>query len=292
MNRQRASDLSRREAIGLIGATAAGLAGGAVARSASAEAANMPAGKSNGRLVRIDTQGEPIHIDIAKTAVIVVDMQNDFAAKGGMLDRVGIPITMIQQVLPATARVLAAARRADIPVIYLKMAFLPDLSDMGIPGSPNWRLHQKILVGTSIRDLNVGQTIQAPNGAESRILIRDTWNTNIVDELKPESSDLIIYKNRYSGFYKTELDKTLSGLDVRYLIVTGCTTSVCVESTIRDAVFRDSSPVLLAYCTAEPLGHDLPRSNYEATLLLIRGMGWVADSEAFIRAVQISAPPA
>lgn len=64
------------------------------------------------------------------------------------------------------------------------------------------------------------------------------------------------------------------------------TTSVCVESTIRDAMFRDYSPVLLEDCTAEPLGYGLSRSNYEASLLLIRGMGWVTNSEAFIRAVQ------
>jgi ureidoacrylate peracid hydrolase len=288
----RINDFSRREAIGFIGATAAGLAGGAVVRSASAEIENTLPSKRNGRLVRIDTQAEAIQIDTGKTAVIVVDMQNDFAAKGGMLDRAGIPITMIQEVLPATSRVLAAARREDIPVIYLKMAFRPDLSDMGIAGSPNWRAHQKILVGTTLRDLNVGQTVRAPNGAESRILVRDTWNTDILDELKPESSDVIIYKNRYSGFYKTDLDRTLSCLCIRYLIVTGCTTSVCVESTIRDAVFRDYSPVLLADCTAEPLGYNLSRSNYEASLLLISGMGWVTDSTAFIRAVQTSAPPA
>jgi ureidoacrylate peracid hydrolase len=287
MNQQRASNLSRRNVIAMIGATAAAsFAGDAVAQSASAQPSKTSTAKSNGRLVQMDAQVQAIEIDTAKTAVIVVDMQNDFASKGGMLDRAGIPITMIQQVVTPTARVLTAARRADIPVIYLKMAFRPDLSDMGIPDSPNWRAHHKILVGTTLRDLNVGKTIRAPNGAESRILVRDTWNTDILDELKPESSDVIIYKNRYSGFYQTELDKTLSVLGVRYLIVTGCTTSVCVESTIRDAMFRDYSPVLLEDCTAEPLGYGLSRSNYEASLLLIRGMGWVTNSEAFIRAVQ------
>jgi len=77
---------------------------------------------------------------------------------------------------------------------------------------------------------------------------------------------------RFSGFYETELDNKLKGLGIRYLIVTGCTTSVCVESTIRDAMFRDYSPVLLADCTAEPVGYGLPRSNHEATLLLIQLM--------------------
>jgi ureidoacrylate peracid hydrolase len=293
MDQQRISNLSRRKLIGLFGATAAAsLAGGSIAHSASEEPANVMTAKPNGRLVQIDAKADAIEIDISKTAVIVVDMQNDFASQGGMLDRAGISIAMIQQVVAPTARVLTAARKADIPIIYLKMAFRPDLSDIGTPDSPNWRAHHKILVGTTLRDLDVGKKIRAPNGAESRILVRDTWNTDVLDELKPESSDLIIYKNRYSGFYKTELDQKLTGLGARYLIVTGCTTSVCVESTIRDAIFRDYSPILLADCTAEPFGYGLPRSNYDASLLLIQTWCWVANSEAFIRALQPSAPPA
>jgi ureidoacrylate peracid hydrolase len=293
MNLERISKLSRRKLIGLFGATAAAsLAGGSTAHSFPEEPANAMAAKPNGRLVKIDTRVDPIEIDISKTAVIVVDMQNDFASQGGMLDRVGIPVAMIRQVVAPTARVLNAARQSNIPIIYLKMAFLPDLSDIGAPDSPNWRAHHKILLGTTIRDLDVGKKIRAPNGVESRILVRDTWNTDIVDELKPESSDLIIYKNRYSGFYKTELDQKLRDLGARYIIVTGCTTSVCVESTIRDAMFRDYSPILLADCTAEPFGYGLPRSNYDASLLLIQAWCWVASSEAFTRALQPSIPSA
>ena len=88
--------------------------------------------------------------------------------------------------------------------------------------------------------------MRAPNGAESRILIRDTWNTEILEELAPQPGDTVIYKTRYSGFYKTDLDAVLQNLGVKSLIVTGCSTSVCVESTIRDAMFRDYSCVLLA----------------------------------------------
>ena len=72
-------------------------------------------------------------------------------------------------------------------------------------------------------------------------------------------------------------------LRVRTLVVTGCTTSICVESTIRDATFRDYVPVLLTDCTAEPIGQDLPRSNHEASLLVVEtSLGWTATSNAFI----------
>jgi ureidoacrylate peracid hydrolase len=204
-------------------------------------------------------------------------MQNDFGSEGGMFQRAGIDISMIRRAVAPTARVLAAARKAGIKIIYLKMAFRPDLSDAGSPDSPNRVRH--LLFG-------VGKAVRAPNGAESRMLIRDTWNTDILPELTPKAADIVLYKHRFSGFYQTELDSTLKRLGVKYLIVTGCTTSVCVESTIRDAMFRDYSCVLLADCTAEPIGHDLPRTNHEASLLVIQTLlGWVSGSEEFIRAL-------
>ena len=282
----RPRNLSRREVIGLIGATAAAsLVGGASEQSASAEQTSAPNQKTKSGIARIDAKPEPIAIDMAKTVVIVVDMQNDFGSKGGMFDRGGTDITMIQRAVPPTARVLAAGRKAGLKVVYLKMGFRPDLSDLGAPDSPNWIGHHHAGVGTTVR---------APNGAEGRILIRDTWNTDIVNELKPEPADTVIYKHRYSGFYQTDLDATLKRLGARYLIFTGCTTSVCVESTIRDAMFRDYSPVLLADCTGEPIGYGLPRSNHEASLLLIveRNFGWVSISGEFIKAVESPASSA
>lgn len=231
------------------------------------------------RRIVLPAQPEPMNIDTAKTALIVVDMQNDFGSKGGMFDRAGIDISGIRKAVLPTARVLASARKAGIKVIYLKMAFRPDLSDAGPPDSPARINH--------LEHLNVGKIIKAPNGAESRILIRDTWNTDILEELAPKSGDVVIYKNRFSGFYQTDLDAILKRMGIRHLVVTGCTTSVCVDSTIRDAVFRDYRCVLLADCTAEPIGEGLPRSNYEASLLVVRTLlGWTSSSDEFIRALE------
>jgi ureidoacrylate peracid hydrolase len=129
----------------------------------------------------------------------------------------------------------------------------------------------------------------APNGKESRILIRDTWNTDILEELVPERGDVVIYKNRFSGFYQTDLDAILKRMGIRHLVVTGCTTSVCVDSTIRDAMFRGYRCVLLTDCTAEPIGQDFPRSNYDASLLVVRTLlGWTSTSDEFIRTLEAS----
>jgi ureidoacrylate peracid hydrolase len=206
-------------------------------------------------------------------------MQNDFVSKGGLLDRLGHDFSGIQKIVPRIREILELARKANITVVYLKMGYRPDLSDIGSEDSP---------MGMDNRRANVGEKMRAPDGREGRILIRDTWNTDIVEELRPQQGDIIVYKTRYSGFYNTELDAILKRRGIRTLIMTGCTTSVCVESTLRDAMFRDYSPVLLSDCTAEPLGQELPRSNHEASLFLIRSapFGAVATSTDFVKALE------
>jgi ureidoacrylate peracid hydrolase len=236
------------------------------------------ASKSN--KIHIQAKPAPIAMEAESTAVIVVDMQNDFGAKGGMFERAGIDISMIQKAIPPTQKVLDAARKAGIPIVYLKMGYKEDLSDLGSEDSPNRVRHLQIL--------HVGERITAPNGSKSRILIRDTWNTDIVTELSPQQGDIVMYKTRFSGFYNTDLDVLLKQRNIKNLIFTGCTTTICVESTVRDAMFRDYSSLVLEDCTAEPIGYGLPRSNHEASILAIQTLfGWVTGSEEFIKAAKV-----
>ena len=222
----------------------------------------------------LDAKPSPFALSLAKSAVLVVDMQNDFGTEGGMFARAGIDISMIRTAVAPTADVVAAARRRGLPIVYLKMAFKADLSDAGAADSPNYMRHLRMGVGTRVN---------APDGAESRILIRDTWNTDILRELAPMAGDIVIYKHRFSGFFETELDSILKSRGIRQLVVTGCTTSICVEATIRDAMFRDYSCVLLSDCTGEPIGHEMPRSNHDASLLNVQVLlGWVSTSADFI----------
>ena len=105
-------------------------------------------------------------------------------------------------------------------------------------------------------------------------------------ETAPVPGEVTLYKHRFSGFYETELDAVLTRRGIKHLIFTGCTTSVCVESTVRDALFRDYTCLVLADCTAEPLGDDLPRSNHDASLFVMQAVfGWVSDSAALISAL-------
>jgi ureidoacrylate peracid hydrolase len=259
---------SRRQMMEMsLGLSALALVGGV----GSVDARGMK--RAPARMLTLEAKPEPIALDTAKTAVIVVDMQNDFGSEGGMLHRAGLDITLIRAAVAPTARVLAAARREGIKVIYLKMAFKPDLSDAGAADSVNRVRHVRLGVGSAVR---------APNGAESRILIRNTWNTDILSELTPEPGETVLYKNRFSGFYQTELDAVLRQIRIKHLIITGCLTGTCVEATIRDAMYRDYLPVALSDCTANPI-----RADHESALSRIETFfGWVSNSEEFIRVLE------
>ena len=135
----------------------------------------------------------------------------------GQFSKVSLDISIFQATVQPTSKVLVAARNTGIPIVYLKMGFSPDLSDLGTVDCPNRTRHLRF---------GVGQRLSAPDGTEGRMLIRDTWNTDVVPELEPESGDIVIYKNRFSGFFETELDDVLRRGGTKYLIVTGCTTSV------------------------------------------------------------------
>jgi ureidoacrylate peracid hydrolase len=232
--------------------------------------------RSTAAEITVAARPGPLTLDPSSTAVIVVDMQNEFGSEGGMFERAGIPIDGIQAVVEPTSRVLAAARAAGMKVVYLRMQFEPDLSNAGAPDAPNRVRHAIFGVGS-----------------ESCVLIRDTWGTEILAELAPEEGDVVVAKHRFSGFFETELDAMLKEAGVATLVFTGCTTSVCVDSTLRDAFFRDYKCLLLADCTAEPLGGDLARTNHEATLLVVEALfGWVGRSDDLLHELSRDAVPA
>ncbi len=226
------------------------------------------------RTASLPAKPQPLSLEIARCAVLVIDMQNEFSSKGGMFDRAGIDLSQIKQVIEPIASVLEVARKNGIPVIYLKMQHQTDLSDLGAIDSPHRIKHGFFGVGES----NV-----APDGSANRVLIEGYWGTEIIAELSPRPGDIVVSKHRYSGFFETKLDSILRGRGIKQLIVTGCTTSVCVESTIRDAMFRDYQCCLLSNCSAEPIGMANSRGNHEASLLTVELLlGWVSDSKQFI----------
>jgi ureidoacrylate peracid hydrolase len=223
-------------------------------------------------VITVQARPESLAIDPRRAAVLVIDMQNDFGTPGGMFERAGIDIRGIAAAAEATQPVLDAARAAGVPIVYVKMEHAPDLSDAGPDDGPHWIKHSR---------LRVGDEVIAPDGSASRVLVRDTWNTQILEGLTPEPGDAVVSKHRYSGFFETELDEVLRGLGAKYLLVTGCTTSICVEATVRDAMYRDYTCIVLEDCSAEPIGADKQETNHEASLLVIETLfGWVSSARA------------
>jgi len=209
-----------------------------------------------------------LEIDLAKSAVVVVDMQNAFAAKGGMLDIAGVDISDAPRVVQSIKKALEAARRACVQVVYVQMGYKPDLSDGGGQNSPNW--HKEL----AIHLMNCRPELKG------KLLTEGTWDFAIVEELKPQPGDLVVLKTRYSGFAGTTLDSQLRTRGIRYLFFAGIATNVCVESTLRDAYFQDYWPILIAD-GAMPAG---PPFLHEATLYNVENFfGWTVTMDEVLR---------
>ena len=212
--------------------------------------------------ITIPAKPEPYAFEPSTTAVIAIDLQNDFGAKGGYVDSFGVPLEGTRATIQPIARVLSAARAASIPIVYTKIEYKRDLSNVGGPASPH---RERLGLG----------------GGD--FLIEGTWNTEIIPEVAPRDGDVIVPKQRYSAFFETDLDDILRARGIANLVFVGWTTSVCVESTVRDACYRDYRCVVLEDCTAEPIGRSQVRTNHEASLYVIQAQfGWVADSHALI----------
>jgi len=217
----------------------------------------------------IDARPYPLEIDLETIAVIVVDMQEGFGGVGGWWDAAGVHVAGIRAVVPAIRDVIAAARAADVPIVYLQM----DLEGSETLDDP--------------RLTHYYRAVHSSRPPSARRLPDGVRQSDILAELAPDNLDVVIEKPTWSGFYQTELDSRLRAMGVSTLLFTGCTTSTCVESTLRDAFFRDYTCVLLEDCCAEPIGYEFARTNHEATVYQVETItGWVADSSKFVAAVR------
>lgn len=209
---------------------------------------------------------EPVEIDLKRTALIVVDMQNAYTKKGGMLDLLGhgFDEEKTKPIIAAHQRLLPAARAAGLKVVYLQFGYREDLANAGGPSSPNRLTH------TAVR------MIRDRPGDREKLIVENTWGWEIIDEIKPEPGDLVIRKARYSGFAGTPLESELRGMDIRHLLFTGVATNVCVDSTARDAYFAEFWPILIE----DAMDHTGPDFTRDATLWFFETKaGWITDTQ-------------
>jgi ureidoacrylate peracid hydrolase len=154
--------------------------------------------------------------DLGKApALIVIDMQNGFCREEGFMNKLGLDWKMAVEAIEPIKRLLAAARQAGIPIFHTRYSLNPDYSDAGL-------IIERF---AALKDTGG--------------MVRGTWDNAIIDELAPREGEVVIDKTRYTAFYGTDLEDRLRELGTDTLIVCGVTTEICVESTIRDAFFRD-----------------------------------------------------
>ncbi len=225
-------------------------------------------------MVTLRARPEPVEIDLKRTAVVVVDMQNAFVSKGGMFDLAGFDISGSAPVIEVNRRLIEASRKAGVKVVYLVIAFKPDLSDAGDPSSPAYH-----------KELALRMMRERPQLA-GKLLIDGTWDAKIIDQLTPKPGERVIRKTRYDGFIRTELDDYLRAQNIRHLLFTGVATNVCVESTARHAFFNEYWPIMVE----DAMNNSGPDFNRQATLWNFEHtLGWVTQSEQVIAALQTHA---
>jgi ureidoacrylate peracid hydrolase len=193
-------------------------------------------------------------------ALLVIDMQNGFVSKGGSYDLMGLNVSKYSDVVPSLKRLIAFCRRVKIPIFYSQAV----REESGID-----------LLTRSHRIL--------PKSREERIkrrpiCIRGSWDAEIVQELKPNFDDHVVIKRRDSVFQDTEVEVWLRSLGIDSIIFAGIDTSICVESSLRDAFNHGYDVVLISDATASNnLNH------YNSTLDNIRNYyGIVMNLEEFI----------
>jgi len=219
----------------------------------------------------IKAEPDSIEIEILKTAVIVVDMQNAFISKGGYFDILGYDLSMARNIIEPCKIILNLARSKGIKVIYLQMGCSQDLSDAGHPNSPH-RLKSRALNLIS----------EHPEWKE-KIYIYGTWGADIIKELKPQPTDIIIRKQKYDGFIGTNLDIILRTNDLKYLFFIGVASNICVESTLRHAFFLDYFPIIVS----DAVAHMGSKFIHEAFISNVKNtFGWVTTTENLLIALK------
>lgn len=190
-------------------------------------------------------------LDSAKAALIVVDLQNDYCHSDGAFGRRGTNLNPILAAVANVHRLIAAARQAGIPVVFLR----------------NWHQPWTTSEAWGARKIGAGDVCRA-----------GTWGAELY-EVKPALDEPVIDKQRYSGFIGTALDTFLHTLRRDRLVISGIATNVCVESTARHAVFLDYFVLVVADATATADGQNV----HEASLANIRKhFGVVGSTEEIL----------
>lgn len=162
----------------------------------------------------------------SKTAIVVIDMQNDFCTAGGAMDLRGQDLSMVQAMIPKLSNFLSQCSELNKEIIYIRMQH----DDQHRAGPLRFRQEQM--------------------GIASDYLQEGTWGFDFCAAIRPQNGDKVITKYRYSAFFSDDFLAYLEQQQIETLVLTGVATNVCVESTAREAYMRDYYVVVAEDCVA------------------------------------------
>ncbi|BAM91178.1 isochorismatase [Bradyrhizobium oligotrophicum S58] len=216
----------------------------------------------------ITAEPEPITLDLAATALVIIDMQRDFMEPGGFGETLGNDVSQLARAVAPIANVLAAARDMGMLVVHTREGHKPDLSD-----APPAKVER------GAPSLRIGDP-----GPMGRILIRGEPGHDIIPALYPAEGEVVIDKPGKGAFYATELGNILKQHGIANLLVCGVTTEVCVNTTVREANDRGYRCVVISDGCASyfPEFHEMGLRMIKAQGGIF---GWVAPSAAVLEAM-------
>jgi nicotinamidase-related amidase len=217
------------------------------------------------RTITVDAEPYAFEFSPATCALLIIDMQRDFLEPGGFGEMLGNDVSQLRSAIEPNRRLLAAWRSKNLPVMHTREGHRPDLTDL--PPAKKIRGRGKTTIGDA--------------GPMGRILVRGEAGHDIIPELYPLPSEPVIDKPGKGAFFATDLHAILQNRGIRQLIVTGVTTEVCVNTTVREANDRGYDCLVPSDC----VGSYFPE--FQAMgLKMIKAQGgifgWVSSSEKLL----------
>lgn len=192
-----------------------------------------------------------------RTALIIVDMQNDFGHQDGYLGDRGLDVSSVSATIPALEKLIDAARQAGVLVVWTMNENLP----AGRSDSPAWLAHK----GSSF-------ALDAPT-----YTLKGSWGQEFMEPFKPRDDEPVVVKYRSTAFDHTAMDLILRANGIQRVVVCGTATDGCVEATVRSAAFHEYYTQIVSDCVSStrPSMHD-------ASLRLFQTFFGLQDSQEFV----------
>ncbi|MGN6849397.1 MAG: cysteine hydrolase family protein [Sphingomicrobium sp.] len=193
------------------------------------------------RPIELSALPKNLVIDLSHTALLIIDMQNDFCGEGGWISSMGIDFTAARDLVGPINAVADALRRQNVPVLWVNWGVRPDRANLS-PGTQHpFNPHG---LGPGLAGLRTN------NQRSYNVLQEGEWGAELVDGLTPAPADIRIDKHRISGFWDTPLDSVLRNLNVSTLLFAGINADHCVYATLMDANFHGYDTIMLEDCVA------------------------------------------